>query len=185
MKRTLAMLLSAALVLAFSIAPAVAEDSDDDVMPPSSATSESSPQAGELEAGEREYTDSDGNVLTIELSGIHADQDAEAIIAGFDPEDGIDDSGLEYVEEIDTVDGCREFEYSSSGKSMFVSLCSNDDFGLWTFGTDQDDVEHVAQQFVDGESDLVPEGYDEDSGDDDAGDDVNDDIDDDSSDDED
>lgn len=170
MKRVLTFMISAMLLL-LAVMPASAQtDSANASTPDASATAVASPNASpmaspiatDLEAGEWTYVDEDGNDLTIQLTALTGEIDGAQVVDEFDPEDGISDTDLSFSQELDGPDDCRIFEYETPDVPYFVALCASDEFGLWAFGSDVDAVTHVAEQFVDGNADLVPEGYTED-----------------------
>lgn len=125
-------------------------------------------------------TDDDSNLLHIELTAIDDPKaDGEDVVEKFDPEVG-SQAGLTFVEELDAPDGCRLLQYKNEedATDMFLGLCSNDEFGLFVYGTEEDAVEDVSENFMDDADNIVPEGYVDGELDDDSNDDSNDDADD-------
>lgn len=161
MKRALSYLFSMALMVAF-IAPAAAQGDST----PDASTPQASPSAMPLQAGVTEYINEDGHELSIDLTALEGDVDGIELTESFDPEaDSAGDEAFVFEEEHDAPDDCRLIEYSYDGDAdfdaIFIGICADEDFGLWIVGTEKEALEHVSEQFAAGETDLVPEGYEE------------------------
>lgn len=161
MRRALSILFSMAMMAAF-VVPAAAEVREST---PDASTPQASPSANALQAGVTDYADEDDNMLTIDLTALDGDVDGIALTEAFDPEVDAGDESFVFEEEHDAPDDCRliEFNYEGSDEfdKIFIGICADEDFGLWIIGTEQEAVEHVNEQFADGQTDLVPEGYEE------------------------
>lgn len=168
MKRVLTLLFAAAMMVAL-IVPAASAQSDstpeaNEVEGTPVASPMASPEVGGLQEGEADYMHGT-NMLTIELTAIDDDQDAVLTVEQFDPESGMSDSGFTLEEELDAPEDCRLFNYSVEDvplySTIFLGVCGSDDWGLFVIGSEEEAVEHVLTQFADGETDLVPDGYEE------------------------
>lgn len=162
MKRVFSIFFTMAMMVAF-VMPATASQSDST---PDASTPQASPSAESLQQGVTEYSkvDDDDNEeehLTIDLTLLEDDMDGIALMESYDPEDDAGDT-FSLVEEHDAAENCRLIEYTSEGdEQIFIGICANDEFGLWIIGTEVDAVKHVSEQFSSGETDLVPEDYEE------------------------
>lgn len=171
MKRMFTLLFAAAMMLTLVVPSASAQsDSTPDalgVSTPESSPSASpmaSPEAGGFQEGETDYMRGT-NMLTITLTELDDDADASATVRDFDPEANTEGSGLTFEEELDAPEDCRLIDYSIEDvpiyTNIYVGVCGSDDWGLFVIGSNQEAVEHVLTQFADGETDLIPDGYEE------------------------
>ena len=158
------------IMMATAVVPAAAQPDDvsaSSSTPSADATAEASPMAspvaGAIEEGSWELTDGGTNYLQLELTAIEDPEvDGVQVVEDFDPEEGSESEGITFVEEFDAPEGCRVLQYEASDMDVFVAICSNDEFGMFVIGTEEEAVTDVAQKFVDGEENIVPEGYTED-----------------------
>lgn len=162
MKRALSVLFSMAMMVAFLVPAAAQGDSTPDASTPVASPSAAALQPGVTDYAKTDEDDSDvEDMLTIDLTALQSDDDGIAIMDSYDPEADAAD-GYSFVEEHDAADDCRIIEYTSEDdEGVFIGICADDDFGLWIIGSEQEAVEHVTEQFSNGETNLVPEGYEE------------------------
>lgn len=158
MRRTIAILFSLAMMVAFVI-PAAAEVR---VSTPDASTPQASPEAVGLQEGETEYARG-LNMLTIDLTALDTDEDGQERVDSFEPEGDTFPEQFTFEGEHEVADGCRMVEYSVEDLKpftvIFVGICASDDFGLFVIGSNQEATEYVLDQFSEGETDLVPEGF--------------------------
>lgn len=176
MKKVIALILT--LMMATAVIPAAAQSDSDSQSegigassssstPSADATADASPMASPMAGGITEGSwhliDDDNNFMEVDLTAIEdPDEDGVKVVEEFDPEDGTEEADITFKEELDAPEGCRVLQYEAPDMDVFVALCSNDDFGLFAFGTEEEAVTEVAQKFVDGEDNIVPDGYTED-----------------------
>lgn len=164
MKRLVTLLLAAVMMLALVVPGASAQaDSTPNVGTPV-ASPMASPEAGGFVEGETDYMRGT-SMITITLTELDEDVVGSENVEEFDPESNTNGTGFTFEEELDAPEGCRLIHYSVEGvplyPNIYAGLCSNNDWGLLVIASDQEAIEHVLTQFSDGETDLVPEGYNE------------------------
>lgn len=162
MKRTFSLLFSIAMMMAFVLPAAAQDDSTPEVSTPTASPSAVALQPGVTEYSRTDVDDEEEDLLSIDLTAFDEDDDGIAIMDSFDPEVNAGEDYV-FVEEYDDApDDCRIIEYTAEGDvDIYIGICADDEFGLWVVGTEQDAVEHVAEQFSEGETDLVPDDYEE------------------------
>ena len=176
MKRIIALILT--LMMATAVLPVAAESDSDSQSegigasstsstPSADATADASPMAspmaGAVEEGSWNLIDDDNNFMQLELTAIEDPQkDGVEVVENFDPESASEEGDFTFKEELDAPEGCRLLQYETADMDVYVAACSNDEFGLFVIGNEEEAVTDVAQKFVDGEDNILPDGYTED-----------------------